>query len=79
MPYFIYCVEQQPGQLVKKLSCHSKADSYKQAKSTVSELRKSGNSDPEQIWKIIFADSELHAEELLQEKRDEPVLMEWEK
>lgn len=79
MPYFIYRIEQNTGQMVKKLTLNSKTDSYKQAKSAVTELRRTTTDNTEEFWKVVFADSELHAEELLQEKRDEPVLMEWEK
>jgi hypothetical protein len=35
--------------------------------------------DDQHEWKMLFAESELQAEELLQEKREAPVLMEWEK
>lgn len=79
MPYFIYRIEQKPGQLVKKLTLNSRADSYKAAKSEVRTLRESIPDESEKFWKIVFAESELEAEELLHQKREKPVLMEWEK
>lgn len=79
MPYFIYRIEQKPGQLVKKLTFNSRADSYKTAKSEVRTLRESIPDESEKFWKIVFAESELEAEELLHQKREKPVLMEWEK
>lgn len=79
MPYYIYRIEQKPGQLVKKLTFNAKVDSYKQAKNDVKVLRGSIPEESGQVWKIVFAESELQAEELLHQKRDKPVLMEWEK
>ncbi len=79
MPYFIYRIDQKPGQLVKKLNLNSKADSYKDAKREVKRLRETIPEEPDKIWKIVFAESELQAEELLHQKREKPVLMEWEK
>ena len=79
MPYFIYRIDQKPDQLIKKLTLNSKANSYKDAKHEVKLLRESIPEESGQIWKIVFAESELHAEELLHQKREKPVLMEWEK
>ncbi|MCP4430276.1 MAG: hypothetical protein GY806_04795 [Gammaproteobacteria bacterium] len=79
MPYFIYRIEQQSGQLVKKLTFNNSVDNYKQAKNDVNALRESIPEESGRFWKIVFAESQLQAEELLQEKRDKPVLMEWEK
>lgn len=79
MAYFIYQIQEIPGQLVRKLTFDSKFDDYREAKQKIRSLRDSDTDDSEQYWKIVFADSQLHAEELLQEKREQPVLMEWEK
>jgi len=79
MPYFIFQVNPTPGSVVKKLALINKFDSYRQAKSSIHELRDTVKPQGEQEWKMVFAESELQAEELLQEKREAPVLMEWEK
>ena len=79
MPYFIYKIENSAGYLVKKLSFTNKFDSYPQAKFEIRSLRESKPGGSGEFWKIVFAESQLQAEELLQEKRDKPVLMEWEK
>ena len=79
MPYFIYRIDQKPDRLIKKLTLNSKAGSYKDAKRVVKGLRESIPEESGQIWKIVFAESELQAEELLHQKREKPVLMEWEK
>ena len=64
---------------MKKLTLVNKFDHYKQAKTNIHDLRASASPDDQHEWKMLFAESELHAEELLQEKREAPVLMEWEK
>lgn len=79
MPYFIYRIEQKPGHLIKKLTFKAKTNRYKEAKHEVKRLRESQPDGPEKFWKIVFAESELQAEELLHQKREKPVLMEWEK
>ena len=79
MPYFIFQVTQTPGAVVKKLALINKFDTYRQAKSNIHELRESAQPGDKHEWKMVFAESELQAEELLQEKREAPVLMEWEK
>jgi len=79
MPYFIFQINHIPGSLVKKLTLVNKFDNYRQAKTSIHDLRANASSDDQQVWKMLFADSELQAEELLQEKREAPVLMEWEK
>ena len=79
MPYFIFQVNQTPGTLVKKLTLVDKHDHYRQAKANIKGLRARASPDDPPEWKMLFAESELQAEELLQEKREAPVLMEWEK
>jgi len=79
MPYFIFQIDPTPGTLVKKLTLVNKFAQYRQAKTAISDLRAAAKPDDSHEWKMLFADSELHAEELLQEKREAPVLMEWEK
>ena len=64
---------------MKKLTLVSKFDHYRQAKTSIHDLRASASTDDQHEWKMLFAESELQAEELLQEKREAPVLMEWEK
>jgi hypothetical protein len=79
MPYFIFQTKQTPGSPVKKLTLTNKFDNYRQAKANIKNLRDKATPEETQDWKMIFAESELQAEELLQEKREAPVLMEWEK
>lgn len=77
--YFIYKITQIPGSMVKNLEKINRFDSYKEAKQQVRTLRDNQPSTELSIYKIMFAESELEAEEKLLEKREEQVLGEWEK
>ena len=80
MPYYIYKVQDTVGTgLVKTLSLVDSFGNFKEAKQAVRTLRAQGDEGDSEYLKIVFADSELHAEELLQEKRAKPVMMEHEK
>ncbi len=77
--YYIYKIDQLPGSMIKKLKKIERFDSYKEAKKEVSQLRINKAEDDTGLYKIIFADSELDAEDKLQEKREEQIIQEWEK
>lgn len=79
MPYYIYQINQAAGSMVKKLNLLNQYDAFRQAKSEVRNMREAMSGEDRFELKIIFAESELQAEELLQEKRETPVPMEWEK
>lgn len=77
--YFIFSIAQGTANMVRKLEKLSQHESYKEAKSQVKTLRLAQPSEDNLIYKIIFADSELDAEQKLQEKREAPIIREWEK
>ena len=77
--YFIFKISQGPAGLIKKLEKINQHDSYREAKNEVRTLRTEQLSGDASQFKIIFADSELDAEQKLQEKRDAPIVKEWEK
>ncbi|MCB1754966.1 MAG: hypothetical protein KDJ38_05565 [Gammaproteobacteria bacterium] len=77
MPYYVYKISPSVTPLVKNLDAVEEFSSYPEAKKLVRELR--SKVDAEVQVKIIFAENKLQAEELLQEKRDKPILQEWEK
>ncbi|MDJ0882089.1 MAG: hypothetical protein QNJ56_10615 [Gammaproteobacteria bacterium] len=79
MNYFIYKITQMPGNMVKQLEKIDRFESYKEAKKKVKQLRNDQPSEALSLYKIIFAESELAAEEQLQEKREAPIIQEWEK
>ena len=65
--------------MFKQLDLLGSFDNYREAKLLTKETRsKMDGSEAAQI-KVMFADNELAAEEQLQEKRDKPITMEWEK
>lgn len=79
MPYFIYQMNaSEADKLVRQLTLIERFENFKDAKNTAKRLR--GESDSQdRVYKVIFADSPLQAEELLMEKREKPVLMEFER
>jgi len=65
--------------MVKQLEKIDRFDSYKDAKKQVKSLRESQPAEALYLYKIMFAENELEAEEKLQEKREEQIVKEWEK
>ena len=79
MPYYVYRISDSAAGLVKQLDLLGTFENYREAKQLTKETRsKMDGSEAAQI-KVMFADNELAAEEQLQEKRDKPIVMEWEK
>ncbi len=79
MPYYIFKIIPGPTNLMKKLEKLEQHESFKEAKQRARAMRaEGGDGDATQI-KIMFAENELEAEEKLQEKREQPILREWEK
>jgi len=79
MPYYVYKISTLEGiDLVKNLQLLSQFDSFKEAKTTAKKLRiEQGMED--YLIKVMFADNQLLAEEQLLEKREKPILMEFER
>ena len=65
MPYFIYNIG--PLKILKK---EGVAESFKEAKAAANELRKQLDPKSGQTVKMIFAENELAAEELLTQERE---------
>ncbi len=79
MPYYVYRITDSAAGMFKQLDLLGSFDNYREAKLLTKETRsKMDGSEAAQI-KVMFADNELAAEEQLQEKRDKPITMEWEK
>ena len=79
MPYFLYTIsDHDQFALIRDLELLQTFDAFKPAKTEARRLRAeqplAGAS-----YKVIFAESQLQAEERLLEKRDKPVLMEHER
>ncbi len=79
MPYYIYKITPGPTNLIRSLENLEHHDAFKTAKNRARELRAELSSNDNSSIKVVFADSELQADEMLTEKRDQPILREWEK
>lgn len=79
MPYYIYHIKEGPTALVKNLDLQEEFDSYKDARNFARARRVELGSDTDITVKLVFAATSLEAEERLQEHREKPILMEWEK
>lgn len=78
MPYFVFRIT-QPTQIIKNLELQDSFEEYKTARALARELRANAQAGEQATYKLVFAATQLEAEESLQEHREKPVLMEWEK
>lgn len=80
MPYYIYKITSPEGMdLVKNLDLLGEYESFKEAKAKARDLRSGLDGKEKAIIKVMFADNQLLAEELLLERREKPIVMEHEK
>ena len=77
MPYYVFRIQAGPTAIVKQLDLLKEFEVYKEAQD-FAKLTRTQQTDSSQI-KVMFADNQLQAEEQLMEKRDKPILREWEK
>ena len=76
MSYFVFKYQNNKFKTVEHIDTF---ETFKEAKSLVKDLRvKNSPADPK-AYKIVFAEDMLEAEMLILEKRDAPILREWEK
>lgn len=67
MPYFIYRITERP---IRMLDMQEQHESYRDAAARVKELRAELPDNAAYVVKMIFADNELHAEDLLNQLRE---------
>jgi len=79
MPYFVYKVESAELAMLKQLELVKTFEKFKEAKNFARDLRASQEETDVAEVKVMFADNQLAAEEMLMEKRDKPITMEHEK
>lgn len=79
MPYYVYKITDGPTQMIKNLEKLEEHDTYKGARNSARAMRADLPAGATETIKVMFADNELHAEEQLMEKREAPILREWEK
>ena len=79
MPYYLYKISSRDElALVKNLELLEVFDAFRDARAKAKQLR-SQAADDTCHYKVMFAESQLSAEEQLLEKREQPVLMEHER
>ncbi len=80
MPYYLFKVSSTDGiDLVKKLELIEQFEAFRDVKSSAKKLRAETTVPQAVVYKIMFADNLLQAEEQLLEKREKPTLMEFER
>jgi hypothetical protein len=67
MPYFIYRVTEFP---IRKLEKLEQYDVYREASARVKQMRAELTQGSQALLKVIHAESELHAEDLLNQLRE---------
>lgn len=77
MPYYVFRIQTGPTAIVKQLELLKEFEVYKEAQDFAKQTR-AQQTDDAQI-KVMFAENQLQAEEQLMEKREKPILREWEK
>jgi hypothetical protein len=66
MPYFVYNISETPIRRLKMLEQH---ESFREASNRAKQLRGEFAGDASCVIKVIFAETELHAEDLLNQVR----------
>ncbi|HSH28534.1 MAG TPA: hypothetical protein VK971_01405 [Thiohalobacter sp.] len=79
MPYYIYDITQDPTGIARNLEYQAEFDSFQEAKKFARNRRAELGRDTDTMVKVMFAPNQLEAEERLLEKREKPIVMEWEK
>ncbi len=78
MPYYVFKIT-QPTPIVKNLKFEKEFEEFKDAKAFTRDTRAELPLNGGITIKMIHAANQLQAEELLMEKREDTVVMEWEK
>lgn len=79
MPYYVYRMETAELAMLKQLELINQFEKFKDAKQFARDARaEQAEADTAEI-KVMFADNQLAAEEMLMEAREKPIVMEHEK
>ncbi|MDH5484385.1 MAG: hypothetical protein OEY43_04035 [Gammaproteobacteria bacterium] len=79
MPYYVYRIQNAELAMLKQMELINQFDTFKEAKVFAKTQRAEQAPGDIATIKVMFADNQLMAEELLMEKRDQPIVMEHEK
>lgn len=71
MPYYLYRVTEQPVRQLRKIS---EFDAFKEASAEAKRLRRETDLTDGTLIKVMFADNELQAEDLLNQVREKEPL-----
>ena len=77
--YYVYKISPTIAKLVKPMELLETFENYKDARNYAREQRQNTDNDPQDTFKVMFADNPLDAEEKLSEFREKPIVKEWEK
>lgn len=67
MPYFVYKIFATPIRRLEKIEQH---DTFREASNRAKQLRSELASDARHVIKVMFAENELHAEDMLNQIRE---------
>ncbi len=79
MPYYVYKIESAELAILKQLELIGEYEKFQEAKKFARGIRSEQSEGDDAEIKVMFADNQLAAEEMLMEKRDKPIVMEHEK
>lgn len=79
MPYFVYKIAPAISKIVKNIEPLAEYEKFKDAKNFAKDKRQQEDVSTGNIYKVIFAENSIDAEEKLQEQREETIVLEWEK
>jgi len=79
MPYYVFKMQSAELAMLKQLELLKDFEKFKEAKLFARDVRAQQAEGDEAEIKVLFADNQLAAEEMLMEKRDKPIVMEHEK
>ena len=79
MPYYLFKISTPDGMdLIKNLELLEVYEAFREAKKSAKKMRSQAKAADFE-YKVMFAENQLSAEEQLLEKREKPVLMEFER
>jgi hypothetical protein len=79
MPYYVYRIEEAELAMLKQLEMVGDFAAFKEAKKFARDQRAEQAESDAATIKVMFADNQLAAEEMLMEHREKPIVMEHEK
>ena len=79
MAYYIFRIIPGPTDLVKNIEYLTEFEQYREARQFCRTQRAEQVPGSSDVYKMVFASTQLAAEEILHEKKEKPILRSWEK